>query len=134
MKDNPAEKRKYERVSVALPAKFSVLIPEQTFQPVNYDCEVIDLSERGAMVNVQLTPENYSMMLQKTRYCKIDFGGIDDLPNRVTGRAVWLQPQGNNENRIYRIGLFFEDCPPEIVSALKTFVESLKKSQVGPPT
>jgi hypothetical protein len=120
------EKRQYDRVAVSLPARFSVLIPEHTFRPVDYECEVLDLSIRGAMVNVRLSPENYSLMLQKTRYCRLEFNGVDLLPDRVTGRAVWLQPQGNDDNRSHRIGLFFEDCPDEIVSALKTFVDSLK--------
>lgn len=133
MTDN-AEKRQYERVAVSIPAKFSVLIPEHTFRPVDYDCEVLDLSIRGAMVNLRLSADNYSLMLQKTRYCRLEFSGIDNLPDKVTGRAVWLQPQGKEEDRIHRIGLFFEDCPDEIVSALKTFVDSLKKSQVGPST
>lgn len=126
------EKRNYERASVSLPAKFSVLIPEQTFHPVDYDCEVMDLGIRGAMVNVRLSPENYSMMLQKTRYCRLEFRGIDNLPEKVTGRAVWLQPKGKDDDRSHRIGLFFEDCPDEVVSALKTFLESLKKSQIAP--
>lgn len=125
------DKRKYERIVVSLPASFSVLIPEQTFRPVTNDCEVIDLSERGAMLNVRLPAENYSQMLQKTRYCRLEFNGIDALPDKITGRAVWLQPQGNDDQRTYRIGLFFEDCPAEIVSALKQFVESLKKSKAS---
>ncbi len=122
---HPAEKRQHNRVSVSLPARFSILIPENTFRPVEYDCEVMDLSERGAMINVSLAPETYSMMLQKTRFCRLEFSGIDHLPDKVSGRAVWLQPQGNDSQRSYRIGLFFEDCPAEIVSALKTFVKSL---------
>lgn len=127
------ENRQYDRVVVSLPARFSVLIPEHSFRPVDYECEVMDLSIRGAMVNVRLSPENYSMMLQKTRYCRLDFTGVDYLPDRVTGRAVWLQPKGKEDDRSYRIGLFFEDCPDQIVSALKTFVDSLKQSQAAPP-
>lgn len=119
--------RRYERVEVSLPARISVLIPEHTFRPLELDCEILDISERGAMVNVRLTPENYSLMLQKTRYCRLNFAGAVDLPARVTGRAVWLQPQGKDEGRTYKIGLFFEDCPEEIVTILRNYVESLKK-------
>lgn len=120
-----AEQRQHKRMAVSVPARFSILIPENTFRPIEYDCEVLDISERGAMVNVCLAPETYSMMLQKTRYCRLTFSGIDHLPDKVAGRAVWLQPQGNDADRSYRIGLFFEDCPLEIVSALKNFVKSL---------
>lgn len=117
--------RQHVRVAVSMPAKLSVLLPELTFRPVEQDCEVLDLSERGAMINVQLTPENYSMMLQKTRYCRLEFTPEFGLPPRVTGRAVWLQPQGNDINRTYRIGLFFEDCPPETVSQLRNYLQSI---------
>lgn len=122
------ELRRFERVKVSLPARLSVLIPEQTFRPLELDCEILDISERGAMINVRLEPKNYSLMLQKTRYCRLNFAGAIDLPVRVTGRAVWLQPQGKDENRTYKIGLFFEDCPEEIVTILRNYVESLKKN------
>ena len=122
------ENRKFERVNVSLPAKLSILVPEHTFSPLEYDCEVMDLSERGAMIMVQLLPESYSQMLQKTRYCRLRFSGIPGLPDRVTGRAVWLQPQGKDEHRTYRVGLFFEDCPLEIVTALKNYVNDIKSS------
>ena len=122
-----AENRRYTRVSVSIPAKLSVLIPEETFQPVTYDCKVLDISERGAMMQVQIEPETYSLMMRKTRYCRMDFSEIEGLPDKVTGKAVWLQPQGNNENgRFYRIGLFFEDCPAENVSKLRKYVDSIK--------
>lgn len=128
------EKRRFNRVSVSIPARFSVLIPEHTFRPVDYECEVLDLSIRGAMVNVHLTHDNYRLMLQKTRYCRLEFIGADALPDRITGRAVWLQPQGKEDNRVYRIGLFFEDCPEQIVSGLQNFIDSFRRSEVGPPT
>ncbi len=127
---HPADKRKSVRVEISLPARFSILIPENTFRPLEYDCEVMDLSERGAMINVSLAPETYSLMLQKTRHCRLAFSGIDHLPDKVAGRAVWLQPQGNDEQRCYRIGLFFEDCPAEIVNSLKAFVSSVAVPQV----
>jgi len=125
------EKRRYLRASVCLPARFSVLIPELTFRPVEQDCEVLDISERGAMVNMRLSQETYSLMLQKTRYCRLELDNVTGLPQRITGRAVWLQPQGNDENRNYKIGLFFEDCPPEIVSALRAYVQALQIPKSG---
>lgn len=121
------EQRQHTRVAVALPAKLSILLPEVTFRPIEEDCEVLDLSERGAMVNVRLAPESYSMMLQKTRYCRLDFAGAVGLPNRVTGRAVWLQPQGPENDRTYRIGLFFEDCPEQVLENLRSFIKSVAK-------
>ena len=82
---NPAEQRKYEHVAVTLPARFGVLIPEHTFQPMEYECEVIDLSERGAMINVKLPAENYSMMLQKTRYCRLGFENLKVCRSALQG-------------------------------------------------
>jgi hypothetical protein len=83
------------------------------------------------MLNVRLSAENYSLMLQKTRYCRLEFYDVENLPERVTGRAVWLQPQGKDEDRTFRIGLFFEDCPSEIVSGLRKYVDSQKKDRIS---
>lgn len=131
---DPKDNRQSERVMVALPATISILIPEQTFRPITQNCEVVDISERGAMINVQISPESYTQMLRKTRYCRLEFPDHDELPKKVTGRAVWLQPQGPEENRFYRVGLFFEDCPPEIVSALRTFIRSIKNGKANTTT
>ena len=123
------DKRKYERVATNLAATLSILIPEETFSPVTNGCEVIDISERGAMVQISLAPESYSQMLQKTRFCRLEFQDTHNLPKRLTGRAVWLQPQGSLQNRSYKVGLFFEDCPPEIVSQLQNYVNHIKNSK-----
>jgi hypothetical protein len=115
----------HKRIVVSIPARFSILIPENTFSPVELDCEVLDMSERGAMINVCLSSETYSMMLGKTRFCRLRFSEKDHLPKKVGGRAVWLQPQGNDSRRSYRIGLFFEHCPAETVSLLTAYVNRL---------
>lgn len=125
------EQRRHVRVAVSIPARISILLPEQTFRPIEEDCEVLDLSERGAMINMRMSPENYSMMLLKTRYCRLDFAGAVGLPMRVTGRAVWLQPQGPESDRSYRIGLFFEDCPDGVMDMLKAFIKSVAKPSEG---
>lgn len=122
---NSPENRRFTRKSVAIPAKLSVLIPEETFQPMDFECEIMDISERGAMLRVQLHADIYSLMMKKTRYCRVDFTPTPGLPDKVTGKAVWLQPQGNSDTgRSYRIGLFFEDCPQEIVTMLRNYVDS----------
>jgi hypothetical protein len=123
---DPKEQRKHPRAVVSIPGKFNVLIPENTFQPKEFECHVEDMSERGAMLTVLLDPETYSSMLQKTRYCRLTFDH-PELPTRVTGRAVWLQPHGRDKERVYKIGLFFEDCPTDIVVALRGFVNKAKE-------
>lgn len=121
------EQRKTERVTVTIQAQMSILIPENTFNPLNHPCQLVDLSERGAMVIVKLAQETYSAMLKKTRYCQIQFPEDLGLPKKVTGRAVWLQPHVVGQDRTFRIGLFFEDCPAEIVSKVRSYVANMKK-------
>ncbi|MGI8908673.1 MAG: PilZ domain-containing protein [Candidatus Sumerlaeaceae bacterium] len=121
--------RRYERVSVAVAAQFNILLPEATFQPLNFPCIIRDLSERGAMVEVDLDTETYRMLLQKTRFCRVNFPAGNDIPERVVGRSVWIQPEGKGETRTFKIGLFFEDCPAVIVEQLRSFVHRLKLQQ-----
>ena len=124
MEPNPQfSPRKYERYTVTVEAQFNILIPEDTFQPLNFPCTIRDLSERGAMVEVQLNPDIYRMLLQKTRFCRLNFPAGLGMPDRVVGRSVWIQPEGKGEVRNFKIGLFFEDCPTAIMEQLRAFLE-----------
>ncbi len=126
---SPEMKRKFDRVPVELHARFSVLVPEETFQPIEQDCVVLDLSERGVLVVVRLDSNVYSSMLQKTRFCRIAFADTTlRLPDKVTGKAVWIQPQNIGEITNYRIGLFFEDCPVSVCEKLRNFVEDSRRT------
>lgn len=128
---NPKERRQHERITVSLETKFSVIIPENTFQPIDFDSVVVDLSECGALAVVRLDPETYSALLQKTRYCRLTFiSPEEDLPAKITGRAVWIQPQGRDTMRNYRIGLYFEDCPQPILDKLKLYISKRKRTFV----
>lgn len=126
-----SERRRGERITVSLEAKLNIIIPENTFQPIEVSALVVDLSERGALLVVRLDPETYSALLQKTRYCRISLlEPNDELPEKITGRAVWIQPQGSIELRNYRLGLFFEDCPETVSEKLKAYIDKRKRTFV----
>jgi hypothetical protein len=118
--------RKSERISVAIEGQFSILIPEATFQPIHFPCVIRDLSERGAMVEVNLNNETYRMLLQKTRFCRLVLPAGHGLPDRVVGRSVWIQPEGKGDDLKYKIGLFFEDCPAAIVEQLRGYLQYVR--------
>lgn len=121
------QSRRYDRVSVAVDGEFNILIPEATFQPLNYPCRVGDLSERGAMVEVNIDADTYRMLLQRTRFCRLNFPTGQGLPERVVGRSVWIQPEGKGEIRTFKIGLFFEDCPAAIMEQLRNYVAQARR-------
>jgi hypothetical protein len=121
--ESKQNKRQTPRVPVQIDAQFSVLIPEATFQPLKYPCTVFDLSERGALVGLKLDNDTYRMLLQKTRFCRLNFPAGSGLPERVIGRSVWIQPEGSVETRSYKIGLFFEDCPTPIMEQLREYLQ-----------
>lgn len=124
-----APKRKYPRVAVELETEMSVLIPESTFQPIVHSAIVTDLSERGAMVKLRLDDEVYRTLLQKTRYCRLAFRGTKEIPEKLIGKAVWIQPEQHGQETTYKIGLFFEDIPQALAEHLRAFVESLAAKQ-----
>lgn len=119
-------KRRHPRVAVDLKVRFSILIPEQTFQPYVQDASVCDLSERGAMVCVQISKELSRALMQQTRYCRIGFGGAAGLPEKLIGKAVWIQQEKSAEETLgFRIGLFFEDMPEEASELLRSYVDTV---------
>jgi hypothetical protein len=126
----PKQDRRFDRVQVSLEASFGILVPEATFQPALFKAIVSDLSERGAMVRVELDQDTYRHMLQRTRFCRLTFDQ-DGLPGKLIGKAVWIQPQDKSaDGRIYKIGLFFEDCPTHVCEQLRHFVNTLIKPAI----
>lgn len=77
------------------------------------------------MVKVSLPEQLYTKLLKRVRHCRLYF---DDpaLPERVVGKAVWIQPSPGSD---VRIGLFFEDCPEPTTEKLRQFLESFAASK-----
>lgn len=121
----PGKKRQYPRVAVDLRARVSVLVPEQTFQPTVHDARVLDMSERGALVVMALTGDVYRSLLQQIRYCRLQFTEADELPHRMIGKAVWIQPESRGGAMQYKLGLFFEDIPDDELVRLRAFIDKL---------
>ncbi|MGB9692264.1 MAG: PilZ domain-containing protein [Candidatus Sumerlaeaceae bacterium] len=115
--------RRYPRVPVQLTGTLCILIPEETFQPIVHDVRVCDLSERGAMVEFTAHESTIKALLRSTRYCRLSFHGSPELPEKIIGKAVWVQPIGSGEHVLCRIGLFFEQSPDEAVSQLRAYIE-----------
>ncbi len=118
-----ANNRRYPRVPVDLEATLCILIPEETFQPVVQKARVCDLSERGAMVECTTQESTVKALVRATRYCRLSFVNCPDLPAKVIGKAVWVQPIGSGPEIKCRLGMFFEQAPPEIVEQLRSYVE-----------
>jgi len=104
-------------------AQFDILIPEHTFSTQMFPSRVCNISERGAMAIIDLDPEIGALLLHKTRYCRICFSE-SELPPKVQGRAVWIEPQKGAPpgKERYRIGIFFENVTDIDQVKLQTFV------------
>jgi hypothetical protein len=119
------ENRQHPRVALSVPVMFSILVPEDTFRPVLNEATLLDLSEKGAMVLVELDEEVYRSLLRKTRYCRIELSGHAELPEKLVGKAVWIQPERTSGRNTYRIGMFFEDMPDPLVGRLRSYLARL---------
>jgi hypothetical protein len=115
--------RRYPRVPVDLVGTLCILVPEETFQPIVHDVRVCDLSERGAMVEFSTHESTIKALLRATRYCRLSFQSEPSLPEKVIGKAVWVQPIGSGETVQCRLGLFFEEPPAEVLAKLRAYVE-----------
>lgn len=87
---------------------------------------LLNLSESGAMVELPHDQIVYRSLLEQARFCRLAFLGHPALPARITGKAVWLQPEGTAESRVLKVGLFFEDCPSETVATLRQFIQAAR--------
>ena len=104
-------------------AQFDILIPEHTFSTQMFPTRVCNISERGAMAIIDLDPEIGALLLHKTRYCRVCFSE-SELPPKVQGRAVWIEPQKGAPpgKERYRIGIFFENVTDDDQVKLQKFV------------
>ncbi len=110
------------------------MVPEDTFQPQSFQAVVCDLSERGAMISADLPEATYRKLLHATRYCRLEFLDEPDLPDRVIGKAVYIQPVSKQGRVEYRIGLFFEEVSAQTAENLRRFVAKTLDAQLkGPP-
>lgn len=125
--------RRYPRVPVNLVGTLCILIPEETFQPIVHDVRIHDLSERGAMVEFTTPESTVKALLRATRYCRLSFHDCDDLPEKIIGKAVWVQPIGAGETVRCKLGLFFEEAAPEVIAKVRCYVEKRLKELADAP-
>lgn len=126
----PLDRRRHQRVDVNLPISMEVLISEENTRVEADNAAITDLNERGAMVEAFLTDHVYRGLLKKPRYCFIGFKGNPELPDKVVGKAVWIQPLTMSEKSLYRVGIFFENCPEQTVRKFLGFLE--RSGQAAP--
>ena len=118
-----ASKRSHSRISVELDVRFSVIIPELTFQPRPSEARILDISEKGALIVVPFNAETRHLLMQETRYCRLQISNAPELPDRLIGAAVWIQPEGHGDQKSIKIGLYFENLAEDAVEKLRAFVE-----------
>lgn len=120
------ERRKLSRFGVGLQATVSFLFRSHAIERTALVC---NLTERGAMVKLDLPQELYHMLLVKPRYCRLQFNATRDLPQQVLGKAVWVQPESSRDSSQFKIGVFFERCS----EAAKVQLRMYGEADVCPP-
>ena len=108
-----------------LPVSFGVVVPEDTFAPQVCDALVCDISAGGLMVAVRLSENVYRNLLHATRYVRVAFKEEPNLPRRLIGRAVYIQPISQGEATEYRIGVSFDEISAEDRARLQAYVQGL---------
>ena len=84
--------RRHERFDLELEATISILIAEDTFEPMDFEGKVVDVSVKGMRVRQEALPRRvYAKLLLKTRSATIQFNDPRDGSNiSLTGRIAWI--------------------------------------------
>ncbi len=83
---------------VDLTISLQILIPEETFTPIEYACATHEFSSRGIRIGLEQLPSSiYVKLMSHPRYARITM--CDPLRGnkiKLTGRIVWLDYQHNS--------------------------------------
>jgi hypothetical protein len=114
MSPRDAERGPSRRIQIGLNVKLRILIPEETFTPIEYDCVTQDISETGMRIKVdRLTTTLYLKLLESTRYARISLAnprGGDEI--KLTGKIVWLDYQSaDHRSGACDIGISLGESP-----------------------
>lgn len=121
------DKRRWPRVSLELPAKFALVIPGYLDASPAMDSIVLDLSERGVLVETSLPHASFLEMLKELRWCRISLAE-QDLPRQIIGKIVWIDRMSADEEARYKLGVYLEDLRPADQLQLQQFVAASRSS------
>lgn len=98
-----------------------------------YMATVLELTGRGAMIQVDLPCGVRLHLFEKVRYCILEMLDAPSAPPHILSRAVWLQPQtSSGELMTFRIGLSFEQLTPDAARQIADFAASANAGNLAP--
>ena len=90
-----------------------------------YMATVLELTERGAMIQVDLPCGVRLQLFERVRYCILELLNVSSVPRHIRSRAVWLQPQTSaGDFMTFRIGLSFDQLTPDATRQIADFAAS----------
>lgn len=120
------ERRKYKRLTVNIPSEVSLVIPEETFQPRDFQGTILDISYGGVKVKVKgLEKELFVKLLRPQRYMKLRFILPDNRTEvKLIGRIVYLNYFENEKKLIS--GVAFEEMNEEMHTRINNLISYLE--------
>ena len=123
----PAERRRFSRRPVDLPAVVNILVEEMTFSPFHFECVCQNISRSGALVIVRdLRKDQFVQMIRRPRYVRI---GVQppDSETLITlfGKLIWFDFKETPDGTVCKLASSFEPMKDETIEALDRCLEWL---------
>ncbi|MCD6385990.1 PilZ domain-containing protein [Candidatus Sumerlaeota bacterium] len=123
------ERRKHKRISVNIPSEVSLVLPEDTFQPRDFQGTILDISYGGVKVVVKgLEKELFKKLLRPQRYMKLRFflpGERGEV--KLIGRIVYLN-YFEHEKKLVS-GIAFEEMNEEMQARIRNLISYLEREE-----
>lgn len=86
------DRRRTPRYRFEMNVSLQILVPEETFTPIIYECNTHDVSRGGMRVAIEKLPNTmYKKLLSTTRFARISFNDpFNGAKIKLTYRIVWL--------------------------------------------
>lgn len=125
------DRRGTPRFRFEMNVSLQILVPEETFTPIIYDCKTHDVSRGGMRVMIEKLPYMlYKKLLSTTRFARISFNDpFSDAKIKLTYRIVWLDYRKPDPAEKYGpcyMALAIEERDNQDMSGLTEFMHEIQ--------
>jgi hypothetical protein len=102
--------------------------PDQSPEPIWLSAVVCSISSTGLSFQTQLSRGTYAELLKTPRFCRVNLSE-PDLPNQLTAKVVWIQPESNTTKASFlcSLGLYFEGIGPDAHQQINEYIKTLSR-------
>lgn len=112
---------------LALEGRLDVLLPKEKPERLAAEVQLLDLNERGCMVEGEFSEQEAQMLSRRTVCGFLHIHDCPQIPRSLFVKNVWVEPSTPGGGLAYRVGLYFEDCSARDRDRIGEYVNRLQK-------